>query len=163
MNLRDSGPGMIRFAAIALLSALIAGKAWSAEQQLESDESGLSAQARPTYSLDAKPHVNRLDFDFRAGESTAWLNSDGDFHLRGWVLHRGLLCATYRMGMRFGIGAPGCLNVEWISDPVYVTSQFQCNGARVAHDGGDTAPAMGAQIAKITCAERVIRCSGSCK
>ena len=154
---------MIRLAAVALLITLIASKAWAAQQQLDSDESGISAQARLTYSLDARPHINRLDFYFPAGESTAWLNADGDFHLRGWVPHRGLLCATYRMGVRFGIGAPGCLNVEWISDPLYVTSQFQCNGARVEHDGGDGAPDIGAQIAKITCAERVIRCSGSCK
>jgi hypothetical protein len=154
---------MVRFVAVLILGALIAGKSWAAEQELESDESGISAQARPTYSLDAKPHINRLDFDFRAGDSTAWLNADGDFHLHGWVPHRGLLCATYRMGVRFGIGAPGCLNVEWISDPVYVTSQFQCNGARVEHTGGDNASAIGGQIAAITCAERVVRCSGSCK
>ena len=154
---------MIRIAAILALSALVAGKAWPAEQQLESDESGISAPSRPTYSLDANPQINRLDFDFRTGESTAWLNSNGDFNLHGWVLHRGLLCATYRMGVRFGIGAPGCLNVEWMSDPVYVTSQYQCNGARMEHHGGEAAPQIGAQIAKISCAERVIRCSGSCK
>ena len=154
---------MSRFSAVLLLSALIASKAWSAEQQLDPDESGVSARARPTYSLDANPHVNRLDFDFRTGESTAWLNADGDFYLQGWVKHRSLVCATYQMGVRFGIGSPGCLNVEWISDPVYVTSQFQCNGARVEHTGGDTLPGIGAQIARISCAERVVRCSGSCK
>jgi hypothetical protein len=154
---------MSRFSAVLLLSALIAGKAWSAEQQLNPDESGVSAPARPAYSLDANPHINRLDFDFRASESTAWLNADGDFYLQGWVKHRSLVCATYQMGVRFGIGSPGCLNVEWISDPVYVTSQFQCNGARAEHSGGDTLPDIGAQIARISCAERVIRCSGSCK
>lgn len=154
---------MIRLGAIALCSTLIAANAWAAGQQLESDESGLSAPANPTYTLVAKPRINRLDFDFRTAESTAWLNAHGDFHLHGWVPHRGLLCATYQMGVRFGIGAPGCLNVAWISDPVYVTSQFQCNGARVEHDGGGGAPDIGARIAKITCAERIIRCSGSCK
>ena len=154
---------MIRLAAIALCSTLIAANAWAAGQQLDSDESGISASARPTYTLDAKPRINRLDFDFRTGESTAWLNAHGDFLWHGWVSHRALLCATYQMGVRFGIGAPGCLNVEWISDPVYVTSQIQCNGARVEHDGGGGAPDIGARIAKITCAERVIRCSGSCK
>ena len=154
---------MVRFVAVLIMVTLIAGRLGAAEQELESDESGISAQARPTYSLDAKPHINRLDFDFRAGDSTAWLNADGDFLLHGWVPHRGLLCATYRMGVRFGIGAPGCLNVEWISDPVYVTSQFQCNGARAEHTGGDNVPGIGGQIAAITCAERVIRCSGTCK
>ena len=154
---------MIRITATLALSALLAANAWPVEQQLESDERGVTAPARPTYSLDAQPHINRLDFEFRPSESTAWMNASGDFHLRGWVKHASLLCATYQMGMRFGIGAPGCLNVEWISDPIYVTSQYQCNGARVEHDGGDTAPAMGEQIAKITCVERVIRCSGSCR
>ena len=153
----------IRIVAILAMSALIAGKAWPAEQHLESDESGVSATSRLTYSLDARPHINRLDFDFRTGESTAWLNDSGDFHVHGWLPHRSLLCATYRMGVRFGVGAPGCLNVKWVSDPIYVTSQYQCNGARVEHDGGDAAPEIGAQIAKITCAERVVRCSGSCK
>ena len=148
---------MIRLAMILALTALFAGNAFPAEQPLEPDESGVSAPSRPTYSLDASPRINRLDFDFRAGESKAWLNDNGDFHLHGWILHRGLLCATYRMGVRFGIGAPGCLNVEWISDPIYVTSQYQCNGARVEHDGGDTAVEIGEQVGKITCAERVIR------
>jgi len=154
---------VIRLAAIALLSTLSPGEASAADQQLESDESGVTAQARPTYSLDAKPHVNRLDFDFRASESTAWLNAEGDFHLHGWVQHRSLVCATYRMGIRFGVGAPACLNVEWISDPVFVTSQIQCNNARVEHTGGGAAPEIGAQIARVSCAERVVRCSGSCK
>lgn len=154
---------MTRTAAILFFCALIPSQAWPAQQQLDTDESGVTAASRPTYSLDARPHVNRLDFDFRAGESTAWLTGDGNFHLHGWIRHRGLLCATYTMGVRFGIGAPGCLNVDWISDPVYVTSQYQCNGARVEHDGGDSMPDVGAQIAKVTCAERVIRCKGSCR
>ena len=154
---------MIRIVAMLALGALSAGAVWSAERQLEPDERGITAQARTTYSLDAQPRINRLDFEFRPSEATAWMNAEGDFHVHGWVQHRSLLCATYRMGMRFGIGAPGCLNVEWISDPIFVTSQYQCNGARVEHDGGDATPKMGEQIAKITCAERVIRCSGSCK
>jgi len=154
---------MTRLGAMGALVLLIACNAQAVETSLEADESGVTAAARPTYSLDAKPHINRLDFDFRSGESSAWLNSEGDFHLHGWIRHRGLLCATYRMGLRFGIGAPGCLNVQWISDPLYVTSVYQCNGARAEHDGGDNMPEMGAQIANISCVERVVRCSGSCK
>lgn len=154
---------MLRIVAVTLLFTVNVAAAWAAEQQLEASESGITAQARRTYSLDAKPIINRLDFDFAAGESSGWLNVDGDFHVHGWVQHRSLLCATYRMALRFGIGAPGCLNVQWMSDPIYVTSQYQCNGARVQHNGGDSAPEIGAQIGKITCAERVVRCSGSCK
>lgn len=154
---------IIRFGAMWSLCSLFACAAQAVETSLEANESGVTAAARPTYSLDAKPRINRLDFDFRTDESAAWLNSAGDFHVHGWIRHRGLLCATYRLGLRFGIGAPGCLNVAWVSDPVYVTSVYQCNGARVEHDGGDNMPEMGAQIAKISCVERVVRCSGSCK
>jgi hypothetical protein len=154
---------MLRIAATLALLVLFAGKAWPAEQQLDADESGITAASRPTYSLDANPHINRLDFDFRSAETTAWLNGDGDFHLQGWIKHRGLLCATYKMGVRFGVGSPGCLNVEWMSEPVYVTNMYQCNGARVEHDGGDTMREIGLQIAKISCAERIVRCHGSCK
>ena len=162
MTIMFRGIVMIRSTALLVSLGLISCNALSAEP-LPADESGISAAARPTYSLDAAPHINRLDFDFRVGESTAWLNGSGDFHVHGWIPHRGLLCATYRMGLRFGVGSPGCLNVEWVSDPVFVTSQYQCNGARVEHDGGDTVPEIGARIARISCAERVVRCSGSCK
>jgi len=154
---------LIRLGTVCALGVLFACTAQAVETSLEANESGVTAAARPTYSLEAKPHINRLDFDFRTGESSAWLNGAGDFHLHGWLRHRSLLCATYRMGLRFGIGAPGCLNVQWISDPLYVTSVYQCNGARVEHDGGDNMPEMGVLIAKISCAERVVRCSGSCK
>jgi hypothetical protein len=156
-------PVMTRITIAFILGTLWAGMAWSADQPLEADESGISAPSRPTYSLDAKPKINRLDFDFRTGETTAWLNGSGDFHIHGWIPHRGLLCGTYRVGVRFGVGSPGCQNVNWITDPVYVTSQYHCNGARVEHDGGDTLPDIGARVAEISCAERVVRCSGICK
>jgi len=152
----------VRFVPLLAFVALFAGPACPAEQ-LDPQESGITAASRPTYSLDAQPQVNRLDFEFRTGESLAWLNSTGDFHVHGWIQHRGLLCATYSMGLRFGAGSPGCLNVEWLSETVYVTSQYQCNGARVEHDGGETMPEIGAKIAQISCAERMVRCSGSCK
>lgn len=142
-----------------LLSAGIA----AAEQALEPGERGVTAPAQPTYSLSSPPAINRLDFDFRIDEARAWLNDAGDFQVSGWVKHTGLLCATYRTGLRFGVGAPGCLNVNWITDPHFVTSEFQCNGARVQHLGGDTAPDLGSQLGRITCAERVITCSGNCK
>ena len=152
-----------RFFMLLAFGIVLASPAWPADQQLDPKESGITAASRPTYSLDAHPQITRLDFEFRSGESSAWLNNTGDFHLHGWIPHRGLLCATYSMGVRFGIGSPGCLNVQWLSEPVFVTSQYQCNGARVEHGGGDTLPEIGARIATISCAERVVRCSGSCK
>ncbi len=143
--------------------AFIAGLACSAEQPREERESGITSAPRRTYSLDAHPQINRLDFDFGAGESSAWLNKGGDFQVHDWISHPNLLCGTYQLGMRFGVGRPGCQNVRWLSEPAYVTSQTQCNRARLEHSGGDTLPEIGAQIAQISCAEKIIRCSGSCK
>lgn len=154
---------MKRFAAIVTAGLLFAGPAIAAEQALETGDRGVTAPAQPTYTLDTPPSVNRLDFDFRIEETRAWLNNDGDFQVSGWVKHLGLLCATYRVGVRFGVGSPGCLNVNWVTGPYFVTSEYQCNSARVQHAGGDTYPELGGQIGKISCAERVINCTGNCK
>jgi hypothetical protein len=154
---------MTRLAAFVAIGAFVAGNAMSVEDLLGPDEFGISAPARKTYSLDARPKPERLDFDFRAGDSHAWINHDGDFQVSGWIKHTGLLCATYRMGVRFGVGSPGCLNVVWITEPRFVTSEVQCNDARVEHIGGDTDPGFGKRLATITCGERVVRCTGNCK
>lgn len=154
---------MNRLAAMLAAGLVFASAANAVDQDLEPGERGVTAASQPTYSLDAPPGINRLDFDFRIEETRAWLNKDGDFQVKGWVKHAGLLCATYRMGVRFGIGSPGCLNVTWVTDPYFVTSVFQCNGARVQHSGGDTYPELGGQIGKISCAERVVSCSGNCR
>ena len=154
---------MTRLAALLALGAFAAANAMSVEQELDPDEISVSARAQITYSLDAKPKPERLDFDFRAGDSHAWINDDGDFQVSGWIKHTGLLCATYRMGVRFGVGSQGCLNVEWITEPIFVTTESQCNDARVEHTGGDTNAGLGKRLATITCGERVVRCSGNCK
>ena len=154
---------MTRLAALLALGAFAAGNAMSVEQELDPDDIGVSARAQITYSLDAKPKPERLDFDFRAGDSHAWINDDGNFQVSGWIKHTGLLCATYRMGVRFGVGSPGCLNVKWITEPMFVTAESQCNDARVEHTGGDTDAGLGKRLAMITCVERVVRCVGNCK
>jgi len=68
---------MNRIAAILAL-ILLSGTAAAIEQELGPDEFGISAPAQITYSLDARPKPERLDFDFRAGDSRAWINDAGD-------------------------------------------------------------------------------------
>jgi hypothetical protein len=154
---------MTRLAAFLILGVFAAVNASAVEQALGPDDIGISSSAQVTYSLDAQPRPKRLDFDFRTGDSHAWINDDGAFQVNGWIQHAGLLCATYRMGVRFGAGSPGCLNVEWITEPLFVTSEGQCNDARVEHAGGDIDAALGERLATITCGERVVRCTGNCK
>jgi len=154
---------MSRLAAFLVLGAFAALNALAVEQALGPDEIGVSAPAQITFSLDASPRPERLDFDFRTGDSHAWINDDGAFQVNGWIKHTGLLCATYRLGVRFGVGSPGCLNVEWVTEPLFVTFERQCNDARVEHAGGDDDATLGKQLATITCAERVVRCTGNCR
>lgn len=101
--------------------------------------------------------------DFRFGGFTAWLKRGGEWHIEGSVRHRGLLCGTYELGMRFGIGKPDCTDVKWVSGDSYVSSQYQCNDAEMPHAGTDIDAALADQFDAITCAERVVRCSGNCK
>ncbi len=101
--------------------------------------------------------------DFRFNNFTAWLNRDGVWHVDGQVSHRGLLCGTYEVGMRFGIGKPDCTDVQWVSGVRYVTSQFQCNEAELPHSGTEDDASLAGQFDAITCGEWVVRCSGNCK
>jgi hypothetical protein len=100
--------------------------------------------------------------DFRFGDMTAWLNSDGDFLVKGKVRHSGLQCATYEVGIRFGAGDPGCTNVHWLMDTDYVTQIQQCNNSTVQHTGGESGYFIKNDYKQVSCAERFIRCRGNC-
>jgi len=101
--------------------------------------------------------------DFRFGNFNGWLKRGGEWQIEGAVQHRGLMCGTYEVGMRFGIGNPGCTDVQWISGDEFVTSKSQCNEAEMQHTGYGIAPGLAEQFDAVTCAERVIRCTGNCK
>jgi hypothetical protein len=106
--------------------------------------------------------LQRKDFHF--SNYKAWVKRDGSWYIEGPVTHKGLLCGTYELGMRFGIGKQGgCTDVEWITPDRYVTSQEQCNNAVMQHRGGDIEGMIASRFDEITCAERVVRCSGTCK
>jgi hypothetical protein len=101
--------------------------------------------------------------DFRFGSYTGWLKREGEWHVEGPIRHRGRLCGTYELGMRFGVGSPDCTDVKWVSEPRFVTSQSQCNDAEMLHSGTEIDAALAKRFDAITCAERVVRCSGNCK
>ena len=107
--------------------------------------------------------LQRKDFRFGFDRSTAWLKRDGTWHIEAPVSHSGLLCSTYEVGMRFGIGKPDCTDVEWVSEARFVTSQTQCNNAEMVHSGTEIDESLTGQFDAISCGERVIRCSGNCK
>lgn len=130
--------------------------------EVYADERRSKAAAQfPTVTLDGFK-LQRKDFNFF--DTTAWLKRNGEWHIEGNVAHRGLQCATYELGMRFGVGKPDCDNVQWVSETRYITSQAQCNNAEMPHAGTEVDDtALAGHFDAITCAERVIRCTGNCK
>jgi hypothetical protein len=146
----------VALASFAALSALAAA-------DCAADETTRSATA-PARRIGAESVVlkpQRLEFNF--GRGTASLSPKGEWTVEGRVNHNGLLCAEYSVGVRFGIGKPDCSNVTWLTKVTYVTSQRQCNNATLDHTGGDVQPRLADSFAQISCAERVVRCTGLCK
>jgi hypothetical protein len=146
-------------AVIALFAALMFFA--TAESAAQSTVNRTTAPARAIGSASVVLKPQQLDFNF--GGTQASLGPKGDWSIKGLVAHRGLLCGDYSIGVRFGVGSPECSNVVWLTDVSYVTSQRQCNNASVQHSGGDLQPQLIEPFRRITCAERVIRCTGVCK
>ena len=121
----------------------------------------LATEPRRGSNIGGAHSLARLDFLY--GDIRAWLLQDGNWHIEGSIRHRGVLCSTYQLGIQFGIGNPGCANVEWIGGPAYVTKRRQCNGALLNHVGGDQDQIAADAFDQISCAQRLIYCSGNCK
>jgi hypothetical protein len=122
---------------------------------------GRTTVARPAAEWDEQGKPAKIDFDF--GDFKMWARKKGGWQIEGWLHHRGLLCGTYYVAVRFGIGDPACNNVKWLDEPRYVSQRTQCNNASVLHSGGDLEFPHAAQFADVTCAERIIRCTGNCQ
>jgi hypothetical protein len=178
MNNTESPPGKPfrggrqkawRAAALAALFAAIVLNVGGAGAEETADDGavlGSTAVAKPAplFLPDGTPE--RLDFvfgDAKEGAFQAWLRNKGGWYVEGWVHHTGLRCANYRVGVRFGQGAPGCTDVKWLTDVIYVTEQTQCNNASQQHTGGDVNFSLGKDFARVTCAERIVHCRGACR
>ncbi|WP_455209919.1 hypothetical protein [Kaarinaea lacus] len=104
----------------------------------------------------------QLDFVFdKASDLKAWLRDNGDFLLEGYIRHNHFRCGTYQLGIQFGIG-DGCVNVEWLATPVFVSRHRQCNQAVLHHDGTGNVPEAAAKFSEVTCAQLHIKCDGVC-
>lgn len=144
---------------VITLGYLVLSSLAGAQQNEKETVTRLTAMAKkPAVILpNDKP---RLEFDF--GDIKATLNKDGDMTVKGWVSHVRLRCANYSIGLRFGQGEQGCTNVRWLTEEKYLTFQTQCNSAKMEHNGFETGDAEAAQFDQVTCAERLLRCSGVC-
>lgn len=120
-----------------------------------------TAIARQVAEWNSDGQPVKLDFDF--GDFKAWARRDGSWNAEGTVQHRGLLCGTYTLLLRVGHGNPGCVDVQWFREPVSVASVQRCNNAPGILSGGNLEFRDAARFDEITCAERIISCSGNCK
>jgi len=100
--------------------------------------------------------------DFRFDTTTAWLRDGGEFGVEAEIKHNGLLCGDYEVGIRFGIGAPQCTNVSWITDPYFISRKKQCNNAWMIHSGGGSVSVSEDDFRQISCAQLLIKCTGKC-
>jgi hypothetical protein len=137
--------------------------AWMTPVSAPADEDirKLSTEPRRSAAVGGPNALPRMDFIF--GDIRAWLLADGNWHIEGSVKHRGALCGQYRLGMQFGVGSPGCANVEWITEASYGTYEVQCNNALMEHAGGGNDPVAAQNFDRITCGQRLLQCSGNCK
>ena len=127
----------------------------------EAVEKKYSAVARKSvdFGVGAQPQKTEFKFD----SATAWLRENGAFHVDAEIKHGSLLCGTYEVGVRFGIGQPACTNVSWLSTTQFVSKRKQCNHAWMAHQGSGTDTELVGDVELVTCAQLVIRCTGKCK
>ena len=105
----------------------------------------------------------KLEFNFQGvNEGKAWLKQTGQWQIEAWIKHPHFRCAHYRLGMQFGKGAPGCLNVKWLKNPVYISDKRQCNNVSVHHSGIYEDSELAEVFSGLTCARQVIKCRGVC-
>lgn len=151
--------GLVLFVFSALSTATTALLAEEASTPMNNR----TALARPAMEWDKSGKLAKYDFDFGHDDFKAWARRDGSWNAEGPVQHKGLVCGTYTLSLRVGHGNPGCTNVKWFREPRAVAKTTLCNNASGIISGGNTEFLDVAHFDEITCAERVISCSGNCK
>ena len=148
-------------AGLAILGLAVLAAVTAVADDAGGPSAGRTAVARPAaeWNKDGKPV--KLEFDF--GDFKAWARRDGSWNAEGTVQHRGLQCGTYTLSLRVGRGRPGCVDVQWFGEPRAVASVTLCNNAPGPLTGGNNEFRDAARFDEISCAERVIRCTGNCK
>jgi len=147
---------------IAVLLCLVSGLALAGLFDKSKKQSISQVKAEAKLSGFSSVLTGPAKKDFRFNALKLWLNNEGDWIIEGQVRHIGLQCASYEIGVRFGAGDPGCTNVEWLMEPLYVTNKRQCNNSVVQHTGGEQGSFIKQDFARVSCAERFIRCRGVC-
>jgi len=140
------------------VALLMLGVFWStlAKSAEKSDQAAVNKNMHMVMPGDSRSH------EFAFGQGKVQLDASGGWKVDAWIQHAGLFCGTYRIGVQFGVGTQGCQDVKWLEQPVFVTRQKQCNNATAHHSGFGETPQLADQFKTISCARRIVRCSGKC-
>lgn len=109
------------------------------------------------------PGDKKLQFKFSNSELSGWVRQNGDWYIEGLISHNNFFCADYSLGMRFGEGHPGCIDVKWLTEDQYATRKKQCNNVSMNHSGYQSNSEIAGIFGKITCAQGLVKCVGTCK
>ncbi|MCG6870969.1 MAG: hypothetical protein LJE84_01665 [Gammaproteobacteria bacterium] len=150
---------IIRSALVATFCGLVVLPVLAAESGEVIRQSTAQARKSLEFALPGEP--GKLEFRFE--EASAWLRSDGAWKMEAVIEHQGLLCGTYQLGLRFGIGNPGCSDVQWVDATLLGKRRRHCNSAILKHETSGEDSRLKEKFAGISCAERVILCDGSCR
>lgn len=105
----------------------------------------------------------KLEFAFQGpADGKGWLKPSGQWYMEAWIQHPHFRCAHYRLGVQFGQGSPACLNVRWLTEPLYISQKRQCNNSVVHHSGSGSGSEIAALFTQVSCVQQVIKCSGVC-
>lgn len=148
---------------LSLLALLCAMSSTAVAEEASKVMSVRTAMAQPAFEFTKEGKPAKLEFNFGADDFTAWARRDGSWNAEGIVHHEGLQCGTYTLSLRLGQGEPGCINVKWFREPRAVAKTTLCNNADGTLAGGNTEFQDAARFDEITCAERSVSCTGTCK
>ena len=146
-----SGTKIILVLAHVFSVLLLSNPAFSETTKIKKD----TVFARQSTDWTSGGTKQQLDFKFGGGKAT--LRQDGVIQFEGPVKHIGLRCATYSAGIRLGKGNPRCADVEWITDPIYLTAKKHCNNAELTHTGADKNSIAAARFKDITCGQYLLK------
>ncbi|HED17317.1 MAG TPA: hypothetical protein ENI64_10960 [Gammaproteobacteria bacterium] len=150
--------GLVKESTVTCAVLLMLGVSWSTQaiSAEKSDQAAVSKNMHMAMPGDPRSH------EFAFGQGKVLLDASGGWTVDAWIHHAGLFCGTYRIGVQFGVGTQGCQGVSWLEQPVFVTRHKQCNNAITHHSGFGETPGLADQFKDISCARRIVRCSGKC-
>lgn len=143
---------------VLILALVVDADAWGADKIVEKKYSAV-AKRSVDFGVGAEPQKIEFKFD----GASAWLRENGSFKVDAEIKHNALLCGTYEVGIRFGIGKPACSNVSWLSQTQFISKRKQCNHAWMVHQGSGMDTDLVGDVDLITCGQLVVKCTGKCK